>query len=75
MNIKNKLIEIFEDVILNGENLEEAKHKSEYKNWDSLATVTLLSVVIDEFGPIVSIDDIDKFDSFSSVLEILEKRL
>lgn len=75
MSIKKKLEQIFQDVILDGEQLDENKNKSEYDNWDSMASVTLLSVIIDEFGSVVSIDDIEKFDSFSAILNILESRL
>jgi acyl carrier protein len=40
--------------------------------WDSLATVTLLSVVEEEFGIAVDVDDFDALDSFETLLAYLE---
>jgi len=43
------------------------------KSWDSVATVTLLAVVEEEFG--ISIDDEDpaRFDSFKNILTYLQQ--
>ncbi len=43
------------------------------ESWDSVATVTLLAVVEEEFG--ISIDDEDpaRFDSFKNILTYLQE--
>ena len=41
-------------------------------NWDSLATVTLISVIEEEFGVSFTIDDYDYVVSFELVRECLE---
>ena len=43
------------------------------ESWDSVATVTLLAVVEEEFG--ISIDDVDpaRFNSFKDILTYLQK--
>jgi acyl carrier protein len=43
------------------------------ESWDSVATVTLLAVVEEEFG--ISIDDVDpaRFNSFKDILTYLQQ--
>ena len=42
-------------------------------NWDSVATVTLLSVVEEEFGISITVDDPAMFDSFGNILAYLQQ--
>jgi acyl carrier protein len=42
--------------------------------WDSVATITLLAVVEEEFGLRVSPEDITRFVSFQAILNYLESR-
>jgi acyl carrier protein len=44
------------------------------EEWDSIASITLVSVVEEEFGIQVEPDDIEHFVSFEAVLGYLEKR-
>jgi acyl carrier protein len=43
------------------------------KSWDSVATITLIAVVEDEFGITIDVDDPARFDSFASILEYLRE--
>ena len=43
--------------------------------WDSLAMVTLMTVVQEEFAVRISVDDIEKFQSFESIFQFLESEL
>jgi len=43
------------------------------KSWDSVATVTLIAVVEEEFGISVEVDDPARFDSFQRFLEYLRE--
>lgn len=42
-------------------------------SWDSVATVTLLAVVEEEFGISISDEDPARFDSFANVLAYLRR--
>jgi acyl carrier protein len=43
--------------------------------WDSVAAVTLLNVLEDEFGIEVDFDEITNLDSFDKVLQYLDKQV
>ena len=41
--------------------------------WDSVATITLVNVIEEEFQVQIDLDMVDEFDSFSSFLRYLRK--
>ncbi|MGD0649490.1 MAG: acyl carrier protein [Acidobacteriaceae bacterium] len=43
------------------------------QNWDSVAGVTLLSVVEEEFGITIEDDDLARFNSFNGLLNYLQQ--
>jgi acyl carrier protein len=43
------------------------------QSWDSVANVTLLAVVEEEFGINIEVDDLAKFDSFKGILIYLQE--
>jgi acyl carrier protein len=43
------------------------------QSWDSVANVTLLAVVEEEFGINIEVDDLAKFDSFKGILSYLQE--
>lgn len=43
--------------------------------WDSMATVTLITVVEEEFGVDIDLEDIEDFSSFHRIAAYLEKKL
>jgi acyl carrier protein len=43
------------------------------KNWDSVAGVTLLAVVEEEFGITIEANDLARFNSFNGFLKYLEE--
>lgn len=43
------------------------------KSWDSVATVTLLAVVEEEFGINIADEDPARFDSFKDILAYLQE--
>ncbi len=45
------------------------------KNWDSVASVTLFTLIEEEFGIALSLDALDEFNSFQHILSHLERRL
>jgi acyl carrier protein len=42
--------------------------------WDSVATVTLLATVEEEFGVQVALEDLDQLNSFQSIINYLQGR-
>jgi len=43
--------------------------------WDSVAAITLMNVIEDEFGFEMDLDDLAELDSFEKVYSYLQKRL
>ena len=43
------------------------------ENWDSVATVTLITLIEEEFGIEVEAEDLERLVSFDSVLDYLQK--
>jgi acyl carrier protein len=43
--------------------------------WDSLATVTIVALVEEQFGIEVDPDDLTRFDSFDHIAAFLESRM
>ena len=43
--------------------------------WDSVAAITLMNVVEDEFGVEMDLDDLAGLDSFANICSYLQKRL
>lgn len=44
------------------------------KNWDSVASVTLFSLIEEEFGIVLSLDALDEFNTFQHILSHLERK-
>jgi len=42
--------------------------------WDSVAAITLMSVIEDEFGFEIDLDDLAELDSFEKLYSYLQKR-
>lgn len=57
---------------LNHSEIQQANHTS-VANWDSLATVTLVSVVEEEFGVSIPPQDFEYMISFDLVLDCLQR--
>ncbi len=64
-----RLVKCFEAVF---GGLSEAELRSattrNLENWDSIATVTLITVIEEEFGVEVDLEDLERLVSFDSVL-------
>jgi acyl carrier protein len=58
---------------LSAEEISQASMET-VADWDSMAAVTLIAVVSEEFGIEVAADDYPKFVSFPSILDYLKKR-
>ena len=43
-------------------------------NWDSVAAITLMNVIEDEFGMEMDLDDLADLDSFEKLHAYLQKR-
>jgi acyl carrier protein len=57
---------------LSGEEVTQASSTT-VQSWDSVAVVTLLAVIEEEFGINIGEDDPSKFDSFQAILRYLQE--
>jgi len=75
-NMKERLAACFAAVFsdLEGVDITRASVDS-LANWDSVATVTLITVVEEEFNIATEIDDPAQFDSFQGILEYLRRQI
>jgi acyl carrier protein len=72
--IKEKLISCF-SAVMPELKPEEIPHASAVNasNWDSVTTVTLITVIEDEFQISIELDDLSHFDSFQGILAYLKQ--
>jgi len=47
---------------------------STVSKWDSLASITLISLVCEEFGVELNMDDFEQFTSYKSLMDYLSKK-
>ena len=52
----------------------ESASSTNMNEWDSVATVTLITLIEEEFGIEVDADDLEQLVSFDSVLSYLEQK-
>lgn len=73
-NIQKRLVACFSSVLpdLSTDQITRASANT-VESWDSVATVTLMAVVEEEFGIKIAEGDPSRFDSFQNVLSYLEK--
>lgn len=72
--LQTRLVGCFATVFptLDESEIQRASHTS-VANWDSLATVTLVSVVEEEFGLSIPPEDFEYMISFDLVLDCLQR--
>jgi len=73
--LQARLVNCFATVFpaLDENEIQLSSHTS-VANWDSLATVTLVSVVEEEFGISIPAEDFEYMISFDLVLDVLKRR-
>lgn len=74
-NIDERLINCFNTVFpsLSVDEVVRASNAS-VANWDSLATVTLVSLIEEEFAVTIRPEDVEQFISFALVRECLKEK-
>jgi len=74
-DLRHRLIACFSAVFpaLSQEEIRLATVQS-VANWDSLASVTLIAVIEEEFGVQISPDDLEQFVSFQLIFDYLADR-
>jgi acyl carrier protein len=76
MSVKARLRDCFAAVFpsaLPGQ-LEQATIET-IPEWDSLATVTLVAVIEEEFAVALEVEELEQLDSFEHVLQLVELKL
>jgi acyl carrier protein len=73
--IEKRLRKVFETVFpeLAPEQIPSASQSS-VENWDSVAAITLINVIEEEFGIQMEFEDAAELTSFSKILEYLQGR-
>ena len=70
------MIDKVKNVLLDALNLEfisdDAK-QADYAEWDSLAYLRVISALEEEFGIVITAENIDHFNSISSIIDEIEK--
>jgi acyl carrier protein len=74
--IEKRLTTVFETVFpnLRPEQIPGASQAS-VENWDSVAAITLINVIEEEFGIQMEFEDAAELTSFSKILEYVQERL
>ncbi len=74
MTLEDRLIRCFSAVFpaLSKEEIPSASRDS-VSAWDSLAAITLITVLQEEFGLEIDLAQLDRLTSFSAVLEYLRR--
>jgi acyl carrier protein len=69
-----RLAQCFSEVFpeLNPDEISQASPAS-VQSWDSVSTITLLTVVEEEFGVSVDAEDVINFNSFTAILKYLQE--
>ena len=72
--IKSRLCECFKSIFPDmDEDQIVIMSQSSHAKWDSLATVTLISLIEEEFNLIIPMEDIVDFSSFELIQDYLEE--
>lgn len=74
-DVKPKLIECFQIVFpdLKEEDIPSASQET-VADWDSVAAITLVNVIEEQFGIEMDLDELADLDSFQKVLAYLQQR-
>jgi len=74
--IRQRLTHCFASIFpnLSDDEIQSASHTS-VANWDSLVTITLISVVEEEFNVSIPLEDFDNMVSFEQVLDRVWRRI
>ena len=75
-NINEKLNLILENILeLDGSEEIESLSMISYPNWDSLAQLSIISALEDEFSIKISIKDFEMLSSYKSIKNMLTEKL
>ena len=74
-DVTPKLIECFQIVFPDlGENKIPTASQDTVAEWDSVAAITLVNVIEEQFGIEMDLDDVAELDSFEKVRAYLQRR-
>lgn len=75
-NLNERLNLILEDILeLEGSEEMESLSMISYPNWDSLAQLSILSALEEEFSIKISIKDFEMISSYKSIQNLLKEKL
>ena len=60
--------------VLNLDSIDDNATTTMYAEWDSMAYLSIISLLEDEFGICISEDNIDNFDSISNIIKAIQNK-
>ena len=75
-NSETRLVRIFENVFpdLPADRIQNASQDS-VQNWDSVAAITLMNLIEEEFGIQMDFDDLGELTSFGKILAYVDGKV
>lgn len=72
--MKDKLIEEFKDILeLENETIKPEDNFREYDNWDSIAALSVMAYLDEEFNFSIKAEDFKKLNTIDQLVELMEK--
>jgi len=75
-NLETRLVRIFENVFpdLPADRIPNASQES-VQNWDSVAAITLMNLIEEDFGIQMDFDDLGELTSFQKILAYVDGKV
>lgn len=72
--MKEKLIEEFKDILeLEDENLSAEDNFRDFDNWDSIAALSVMAYLDEEFNFSIKAEDFKKINTIDQLMKLMEK--
>jgi acyl carrier protein len=74
--ILEELQEIFRDILDNDELvITEQTTRDDFEGWDSLATVSIIAAVSEEFNINIGVNEVEKFKDVKSIVDLIKSKM
>ncbi len=71
--MKEKFLKLFAEIIESDEQIAPEMNLEDIEEWDSLAALTMISMVDDEYGVIIGHKDLEKMVIVGDILDFIVK--
>ncbi len=74
--MEEKFIEQLKEILeMENGHIQLNDHFRDYENWDSLAALSVIAMMDDEFGVVINAEDFRKLITVSDLIEAVKKRM